>query len=296
MNLGELESRKQSAIERLDCLNQLQVYPPRSRLNAEGWLNNFRENEVPYALALMRGLLFFNGPNLEQLFQSAITRLMPHVVSTSASPENRLEEWSHFLSSTYFTRIPGELPSESDSGFIFLRLMRDIFGVPQNHLVSPQLAFDAAKQAHELKVVFVDDFIGSGDQMREHLEYPYGSGTQATFLDLSKTNQFYSCTSIGTEKGMGAITKLCPNLIAVTQHNLGDRYNIQSQDFFAPHGLKDFPKRIHDISLRAGIPTNSVWGHGNLGLTVAFEHGVPDSTIPLFTHRTDTWLPLIASH
>jgi len=294
-----MESRKQAAVERIDCLNQLQAYPPRSRLDPEAWLNNFKPPEIPYALALIRGLIFFNTANLERLFAGSVARLMVHVVSEGATPDVQLQEWNTFFHSALFTRIPGELPSEGDSGFIFLRLIRDLFKIPQNHLVSPQEAFNSALNSSDTNIIFVDDFIGSGDQMRENLNSPYGSGSMTTFKELaagSAKRRFFCCTAISSEKGAQLLERECPSLELVSQHRINDRYNARSPDFFVSHGLHDFAQKIEDISVRAGIAREATWGYGDLGLTIAFDHGIPDSTIPLLSHQTDGWIPLIKAH
>ena len=48
---------------------------------------------------------------------------------------------------------------------------------------------------------------------------------------------------------------------------------------------------VQDYSQRIGL--TKPWGYKDLGLCIAFQHGVPDATIPLFYVDHNDWWPLV---
>lgn len=76
-------------------------------------------------------------------------------------------------------------------------------------------------------------------------------------------------------------------------HFLSDRYSALSDESIVwPDHLRptayDF---LQNASNRAGIIS---WaGYQDQALTLAFEHGIPDATLPIYYHEENGWTPLI---
>jgi hypothetical protein len=77
-------------------------------------------------------------------------------------------------------------------------------------------------------------------------------------------------------------------------HVLGQEYSALSENTtLVPEALR---ARLKDVvvkySTRIGIPEEKVFGHGRLGLNLAFGHSIPDFTLPLMWATAPDWKPL----
>src|SRR5262249_49893615 len=58
-----------------------------------------------------------------------------------------------------------------------------------------------------------------------------------------------------------------------------------------PDGLRAKSARfVEESSDRARIPAGKRWGYANLGLALAFQHGVPDATLPILWWEDNGWI------
>jgi len=156
----------------------------------------------------------------------------------------------------------------------------------------------------ERTVIFVDDFVGSGNQFVQTWRRPIRTpgGTDISFAKLSTVarHRFIYCPLLCTKLGLNLIQKECPMVIVVPAHLIPPRYSALARDsvIWPPHLLSQGADFIRRCSAAAGIPDSpgSVedWrGFAGLGLTMAFAHSVPDATLPLFYWEKNGWAPLI---
>jgi hypothetical protein len=233
---------------------------------------------------------------LDRLFLSTIGKLRRFAVPLATDVYQRREAWERFRQSIVITMMTGEIPSLADSGYIYLRCARDLAHITEDRIVSPEKALDKARANPDLPVVFVDDFVGSGDQFVKTWRREYGNGKAFSFLTQGCHPRFYCCPLFCTWVAAERIRKECPNVILVPGHLLEERYSVLSSDFFVQHSIPDFSRAIMDVSLRAGIKAPFAYGYQNLGLTLMMEHCIPDATLPLFTFAEGNWNPLITPH
>jgi hypothetical protein len=293
---SSVEARKAQLIERCQSLGELSVWPGRAKLDSVAWLENFRPAELPLALVLLKAVLFFNSRMLDRLFLATIGKLRRFAAQLSTEIYQRRESWEIFRQSITITMMTGEIPSLADSGYIYLRCARDLAHITEDRIVSPEKALDRVRANPNLPVVFVDDFVGSGDQFVKTWRRDYGNGKAFSLLNQTSSPRFYCCPLFCTWAAAERIRKECPNVILVPGHLLEERYSVLSSDFFVQHSIPQFSRAIMDVSLRAGIKANVAYGYQNLGLTLMMEHCTPDATLPLFTHGEGNWNPLITPH
>jgi len=64
--------------------------------------------------------------------------------------------------------------------------------------------------------------------------------------------------------------------------------------YIEPRLAADMSDLLIEVTRRSGLRFCAAGPHGfhNLGLGVAFEHSVPDATLPVFWHSSDDWKPL----
>lgn len=280
---------------------QVQIWPLHQKMNPELWLSNFNADEMPHALALLNAFVYFSQEMMEALFLSAFQSL-----SATMRPDNEpfvatQAKWRQFVDTVIFTCVRGEHPNVTDSGFHFLRMARQTLKIEQSRILEPASALELMVRDGPRPIVFVDDFVGSGRQFVTTWRREIGilSARQTiSFERYAKSvrgTQFLYCPLICTQFGRDAITKACPEVLLCPAHVLSRDYSAFASDsnVWPPSLAPSAQSFIETASARAGIAPADVRGFNNLGLSLAFEHSVPDATLPIFYWNENGWKPLI---
>ena len=276
----------------------VQLWPTEQQLNPVNWLRNFLPEERDYALHLLNAFLFFSEPLTKQLLIAAFQALSMPVV-LGKPPATARADWASFLDSVIVTRVTGEIPSDADSGYIFSRLARQELGLLEDQILAPEIAAEKILNQRSGRIVFLDDFVGSGRQLiatwnRAMLIH----GTDISFKALARAFsdvEFYYCPLICTEHGLKNAHRECPEIHVRSGHLLPSTYNALHPNsvIWPPQLFREGPAFIEQASKRAGIPDNRWRGFHDLGLTLAFYHCIPDATLPIFYWNQNNWRPLM---
>ncbi|MGH9418975.1 MAG: phosphoribosyltransferase-like protein [Thermoanaerobaculia bacterium] len=286
-------------LTKCDYFVDVQLWPLTQQCNPRGWLTNFEDAEQIYAVHLLNSFMFFRQVLIDPLYSAAFQGISRQLCGAQAFLTAQAN-WRSFVDLVLITRVTGETPSDTDSGYLFARLARQLLDVPEDRILSPSECLESLMLSPR-PVVFVDDIAGSGDQFiatwNRAIALP--SNTVMSFSKLASIRHradFYYCPLFCTQKAAARITNACPNLILAPAHVLPARYSAVAADSVLwPISLRDegiaFVERA---SKRAGIPISDWRGYDDLGLTIAFEHfAVPDATLPLFWWEENGWIPLV---
>ena len=298
--LGTFSATPEALESRNRALCDLQVWPIAQKLDWRGWLTNFPDAaDQPYARCLLEAFVYLSNSTVDALFVAAFRSL-----SRSAGPFEPAgaarARWRQFMDSALVVLVEGGDASPTDSAHLFARRARDLAQVPERHILAPAAACDALLHGSGRRpVVFVDDFVGSGEQFvdnwyREHTTRTGAMTSLRRLVDAGECDAYY-IPLVATKYGLDRIRYDCPKVALYPVHELGEEYacsNPQSlvwrPDLQA--GVTDFLNRS---VARAGLSPISVLGHHRLALAIGFEHGVPDATLQLFTHNDNGWRPLV---
>lgn len=197
-----------------------------------------------------------------------------------------------------FVPVEGENPNTSDSGHLFARRLKKKLGVPEGRLLYPEKAL--ANHANYDTVIFVDDFVGSGNQMCETFARDYGGRSFAQLVNSRPTMTVGYCACVFTERGAGRLRNSLPMLDLSPSHVLGDDYNLSLTTSPCWKGLSpaDVLGFLRAASARAGYTledqSEDDWrGFHGLGLGLGFSHGVPDANLAVFFSTRNGWKPLV---
>jgi hypothetical protein len=282
-----------------------QVWPREIVLNPEGWLTNFRTSEIPHAVHLLNAFMYFAAPLVKEMFASSFQSLSRCISAPGESIVTLQSSWRTLIARSLITYVTGETESPADSGHIFVRLVRDYLGVPEHQIKTPQNALVELFNNGPRPVIFVDDFVGSGQQFLAtwNRPYPLPGGVTHSFKSIAaiRPAQFYYSTILATSVGVSLIRSQCPGVIVTAAHELDPRYSVLHPDCFLwPEALRPTAAEfVRTASLRGGMPddagnnVNDWQGFHGLGLALAFEHGVPDATIAMLRWTSNNWQPLI---
>lgn len=283
------------------------LWPKKANFDPAAWMSNFTPDEEPLAQRLLEGFTFFTEDLVKQMFRSAFLNLSTLVVSDKSGYTDAQKQWACFVDSILVVRVTGETPNDTDSGFTFARFARDILMIPEANIVSPAGALEKfLLEGYKGNILFVDDFVGSGNQFCETWFRSYH--TKVGLASLNQLSEalgcnvgFFYCPVICTELGRATIQRNCGNRVKIVPaHFFGTQQSTLSMDssIWREDMRTEGPDFIREASNRAGIPdlngnVGCYQGFNKLGLALAFSHGYPDATIPLFYHNADGWIPLI---
>jgi hypothetical protein len=296
------EVNRDFVLNKCSYFADVHIWPLRKAIDPELWLENFAADEMDHAVHLLNGFLYFPEEFINEMFKSAFQELSTVVVGETEPFLTAQTAWREFVDKVIITNVTGEMPNISDSGISFTRRAKQLLNISEERTLSNEETLKELLNNGPRPVVFVDDFVGSGNQFIETWERSVriSSSVQMSFKRLASVrgNRFFYCPLICTQYGFERIKASCPEAILRPAHLISNRYNV-----FAPNSLmwpdhlrSTATEFIKNVSKRAGIPTDGSledWqGFHRLGLALAFADSVPDATLPIFTATTNSWKPL----
>ena len=279
-------------IGKCEYFSSIGIWPQKDVLDPERWLGNFLPGEVDHALYLLNAFTYFAPSLVDQIFSTSIRTIGRRMTK---------KQWTEFLNSVIVTLVTGEEPNVTDSGHVFTRKARS-FGIPEERIMSPEQAFNQIQRGFNGAVVFVDDFVGSGNQFIETWCRPFRTPYES-FSALAPASQakFYYCPAFCTQLGWNRISCACPEVAVNPGVFIPNNYGALAHDSIVwPSRLRSTAEEfVRSASARAGIPDTGGteaedWrGFASLGLTIAYEYSVPDATLPIMYWDDDGWRPLM---
>ncbi|ARR53196.1 hypothetical protein HY78_06945 [Rhizorhabdus wittichii DC-6] len=274
-----------------------------TKIDPEGWLGNFAASERPFALVLLSRFTFLADHLVDQLFRSAFQNLSAMLLEDWPVFSDACERWSAFCGEALITIVQGEDPNPSDSGWFFARKTRQAIGIDQNQLFEPREVIAKLVEGFSGPVVFVDDFVGSGEQFLAtwRRQYVHASGT-ASFATLAASSSatFFYCNAMTTEYGRKRLHRHVPGVRISAGNVIPERYSLADPgSLLWPKSIRgDGIALVEAIGRRLGYKADDGgeddWrGFHQLGLGLAFQHSVPDANLPIFFTDRNGWTPLV---
>ncbi len=288
-------------LSKLQSMVDMHLWPSREKLDPHAWLKIFQESEMPYAINLLNIFIYYNEPMTDALFRAAIQSLSASLTRSATSLASAKEQWRAYFGNIIVTYVEGEKPNPTDSGKLFARKARQVLGINEEKIVEPMEALSLVLNNPASTILFVDDFVGSGNQMYTTWvrRYELQNGNINSFSNISKYGGEYIYTPlIATSFGIENIEKSCFNLKIFPVYIFDTKYSlISTESILWPEKLKkNAIDVLYKASKRAGIVDNYKYGwkgFNNLALPLAFWHSVPDATLPLYFWESEHWYPLI---
>jgi hypothetical protein len=287
-------------LDRCSEFVEFQLWPPEAETDPARWLNNFQAGDAEHAQHLLNGFVYLAEPLTNRIFSAGFHSLSEAFSVAAADFQTAALSWRMFCDRLVVTYVTGEAPNPSDSGYMFARKARTVLGFAEDQLLPPAEALAAAQADPTLPVLFVDDFVGSGNQFVETWQRQYGTASFASLLQAHGSRRFFYCPAICTEYGAENIRAECPYVTLSPGHVIPREYSaLHPRSVIWPEHLRESgPEFVKRVSLAAGIPdlggnVGDYRGFHCLGLTIAFSHSPPDATLPLFYWEHNGWHPLV---
>lgn len=294
----------ESVLAKCEALKNNGLWAPEPRLRPAAWLANFIDDqERLIAAILLDNFIFYSDRSSDRLLAAAFNRFEDDVLLGRLASNCDSQS---FMRDLVFTPVEGQDPGPTDSGKTLCRKLRDLIELPESAFFDPDKALRQVR-ATGCPLVFVDDFLGSGEQLIDTWERPYLGTPPQSFKEAYAVRAFdvFCLASVATNTAITNIRAAAAGIKIVATHVLDDTYSVRA--LAAPQvepPISDFQSALRAFLAHYGsqlyldaflmVDDRPLFGFHELGLLFAFEHGVPDGTVPLLWAKgPGSWIRLV---
>jgi hypothetical protein len=269
-----------------------------SSTRVKSWLANFRNDDDRYFVACVLDALVYrsNGQTValaKQLFQRSLVDLVRLDPLPSPLPNGWLDDLRQDSLEPGVRLVAVHHPEDppTKSAFLIARMLKRDLGLKERWILR-QDEFASAVASGINQFVFIDDFLGTGQQF---LEFGQNIGLQAAIASL----YCIYAPLVAHSFGVRILRKSVPGLRIASAERLSEENNIFhatsacfDDGINTPSVAEAF---YYDLLPRLNIPLmgQDRLGYGGLGVTFAFQHAAPDNSLPiLWWNKTSTFHPL----
>ncbi|MFS2164636.1 hypothetical protein [Variovorax sp. Varisp62] len=285
-------------LEKCNVFKAAGLWLPEPAMRPRAWIKNFEEDDQKIAAFLLDKFTFYNKSLTQKLLIASYDSLgdgMPK------GGDSEVASVIKSLDSAILTPVNGERPNPADSGNLLCRMARQSLKLDDAiHILNTEKAIEHASKGGT--VLFIDDFVGSGDQFLSTWKTPNKQGVSFQILAAKKTFTAIYVTLIATDFGMKKIYGDAPEVLVCTAHVLEKKSTIEGvmedspeMKIFIHSFLDKYSQRLTPReNYIANNPSYLMYGYKKRGLLFGFEHSMPDATLPIFwSPGKNNWEPLI---
>ena len=283
---GEIVTVAQDLSYQTRMLNEIQV---------EDWLSQFGDiTGQRIAYRLLRRLRKSGYFNVASMF-SAFKQLHQIIISTEASSRHFAVKSKRRKATNILLSYLGQSGKSGSSCQYYYRQANKIHS---GCALSPrQLLETLSKSDSPQLIVFPDDILGSGQTCIEMFN-DFRDKMSQSKID-ARRHTFYLAAVVATEEGQKSVEKAAGDVLTVRvwkQLGEGDRaFSTEAKIFDSEEQFIQARELVEEIGKELEPKHPFGWRDGQL--LVAFEHGCPNNTLPIFykrgrTYRGKEWRPL----
>ncbi len=280
-------------LSKCEVLKRAGLWLSEPKMRPRAWMDNFETSDRHIAARLLDRFTFYNTKLTNRLLMAAYDSIGDGMPKGPGAPDRSALLTS--VPNAVWTPVQGEIPNPTDSGNLLCRLARQELGVPQASIVDNDQALASAQSGKA--VIFVDDFVGSGQQFITTWQRNRNGSSFASVNAKSPFTAIY-VNLVATSAGVKNIHRIAPSVAVCATHVLEQKSTVYSN----PAGLPEIAAFLAKYASRLTPPEAHItkypgfvqFGFGKLGLMFGFEHSIPDSTLPIFwSPGNGSWEPLI---
>lgn len=284
-------------IAKCEVLKAAGLWAREPKLRPRAWLQNFDSSDRPTAAFLLDKFTFYNADLTTRLLVASYNSLGDGMAKAITPPD--LQTLLSGLSTAILTPVKGESPNPTDSGYLICRMARQSLHIEDTNVFDTDKALKHAYSGGT--VIFVDDFVGSGDQFLTTWLTPNAQGD--SFADAQVKSGFLAIyiTLIVTDFGLDNIRLKAPSVSVCATHILNEKSTIRGILTEHPQMripveqlLQKYTSRLTPTEPYMACQKYLMYGYKERGLLLGFDHSIPDATLPIFWSKgTNNWEPLI---
>ena len=260
------------------------------------WIANFKTEEERYfAAKVLDALIYRSDRQTIALMKHLFQVTLPDYSRKMCLPESLRNPYSSMkdASKDPGLRVAPVLPDHSSptkSGPTYTRDLKRHLRFSENWITFGSDAIQYLDQIDAL--IFIDDFLGTGQQFGEFLV------TSGLSDDLAKANVIYAPLT-GHYRAMERLRTDFPGLHVVPVEVLDDNHSFfsdQAGNFDDGLNSSDSALDLYHkllVDRKIDVQGSARQGYGGLEFVYAFENAVPDNSLPiLWWHHSENWKPL----
>lgn len=256
------------------------------------WLKNFTNNEEKFFSAcLLDSLIYRPEAQTLSLVYDLLFRVINNKFYFSHPNGKRGLNFPECIQSSYNdpqVRLVAvgqpSVGSPGESSYEILRFMKRYFGVYEKWTIFPNQIEEAIDKGVNT-LIFVDDFLGTGNQFCEFCQ-------DIKLSNLPQDTYILYAPLVAHQTGIELIKKKYSFVHVCYTEYLSEK-NLFFNNFFSDsiNTLSRSKLFYEDMIQKRDlmIGEDIYYGHGGLELSYGFQHGTPDNSIPLLWYNADGW-------
>ncbi|WP_339706477.1 hypothetical protein [uncultured Sphingosinicella sp.] len=299
MSPGIDSADETQVVEACDRLVDFAVWP-RGKVEYRAWLDNFDVTERALAVQMLGRFTFISHQLVDHLFVTSFQAISNGLGAPGIAFSAKQDIWRQFCEQAIIVPVMGERPSPADSGWGFARKARQMLGIDEGRLKHPNEAAEIIAGGSDAPIVFVDDFVGSGEQFLSTWRRRFANAGQHSFASMSGRFPAYYCNVMMTAYGRSRIQTSAPQVTLVSGNMIprNHNYSVIGSAMWPTGSALPGIRLARKIGSRLGYTKSDGglrdWrGFHKLGLGIAMEDSVPDANLPLFFEDSNGWQPLV---
>lgn len=282
--------------ERCFNLIDLKIWDGIEKNQLRQWLNNFKDEEEKYfAACVLDCLIYRSEQQTESLFFQLFYREIPNLIRKKNLPISsniieRLRSQTEPNIRLVSVMLDKDPPIKSAS--VVARCLKRAYQLNQKFIMKP-VEIKSAYEAGIREFIFIDDFLGTGDQFNSIL---FEVRQEFKYEDMLKDSIVIYAPLVAHYRGVKEVRDYCPYIHIVQAELLDDTNSLYAQSFDDGVNTADIARQFYLSMLdKKGftLSDDTKFGYGNLELTYAFGHGIPDNSLGILHFTNNGWNPLI---
>lgn len=275
-----------------------------ARLSA--WLGNFDEEGQKWALTLLNNFIYYPARDVKQLCRYGLTKVVfsKQLLEVDQSQEfcctddALRQELTDRIRETLLVPLLSD-GNPTESGNAIARVYTTLGWIGERQVIRPDEIVACIDKKSCKRFLFVDDFMGTGEQLKSFWNQPFAwlkvNGQNMSLAQISARHtdvSFDYLVLLATAPGFQHVDHRIPGLTVSFCEKLSEEYRIFGDDsifFETAEDRQSCKSYLENLCHRKNI---HVAGYQGLDFAVAFNHGAPDSCLPLFWEENANWTPL----
>lgn len=286
------KSYANDVLSRVQALIDLNIWAGLKRTRLQLWLKNFVSEEEKYFAACMLDNLIYRSEDqtialANYVFSRSLTDLL-RKDPAYGTPANLIDLLKGNIEPNFrVVAVVGRRDPPTKSGNTIARLLNKKLRFNDDWIINPS-EVKACRASGIRNFIFVDDFVGSGDQFTQVIE------TEELESIVADDYVVYA-PLVAHRDGIAAIQKALSKIRVIFAEVLDKQHQFFEPESGCFEGVNTpaMAKAFYEGLLRdRGFDRYIEYGHGDLGVMYVFYHATPDNNLPVLWHKWGAWEPL----
>ena len=275
--------------EECERLIQLHIWDGIDSNSLRAWMKNFSSTEEKFfAACILDWLVYRNDKHVLSMIHDLFTKHLHNqwrldknpLYSEDNNPLILLKNKWNEINFRYVTAVT-KIDKDTKSGYHIISQMNHKMGISSKWNIKcaeiPEFYNKGIRT-----FVFVDDIIGTGEQMKTILK----EANIEEYEDI----YVYVLVCAGHETGLNELKKEFPKVRVLCAEFIPNNSNFFEQipkDEFEKTSIDEMRQWYVEFMRSKNVSNDNILGRGNLGLLYAFQNNVPNDSLPILYYKNE---------